>query len=102
MRESEVKRIVKLLNEALKLDSDCIENLCLNRVLCNKDIADHPTIQVIENQKTKKFNVGLIGLLNGFVGPKYVIQMAFDEGNTANISYFTYCKVKDVVWKTQK
>jgi len=63
-----IYEVVELLNSALKLDREALENLCFNRAKCNKKLADHPTIQVHcydENGITGKYSVGLIGILNG-------------------------------------
>jgi hypothetical protein len=62
-------RAVELLNEALKLDHDTIEALVEYRVGCNKDLAEHPTIQVgLDATKKSGFIVGMLGILNGLFG----------------------------------
>ena len=59
------KRIVKTLNEALKLDKQAVVDLIEIRVSCNEALSEHPTIQVTHENK-----VGLLGILNGIVGIK--------------------------------
>ena len=59
------KRIIKTLNEALKLDKSAVVELLETRVPCNEDLANHPTIQVTHENK-----VGLLDILNGIVGVK--------------------------------
>lgn len=68
-----VQNIVDFLNELLEIDNDMIQNICLNRIECNEKLANHLTVQVDLNKETKKYSVGLIGILNGLVG-------SFDEG----------------------
>jgi len=66
--------VVKLLNEAVKLDPAAMRALVEARVPCNEALADHPTIQVSAyNEQTGKptpgnFKVGILGLLNGLFG----------------------------------
>ena len=55
-----------ILNEALKLDYDCILKLITYHEQCNDDIAAHPTIQV--RQDVGITEVGFMGLLNGIFG----------------------------------
>jgi len=55
--------VCELLNEFLKLDSECANKLFSYREKCNEKIIGHPTIQVGQNDK-----VGFIGLLNGMFG----------------------------------
>lgn len=57
-----------LLNELLKLDYDCVHALVANRVPCNKQLADHPTVQAQDYSDDPKFRVGLLGFLNGLFG----------------------------------
>jgi hypothetical protein len=63
-----VRDACRILNELLKLDYNCAHDLISHRVKCNKQVADHPTIQV-QHFKIDKFpKVGLIGLINGMFG----------------------------------
>lgn len=89
--------VVDLLNKMLDLDHKCVSELIGNRVPCNKNIANHPTIQVtgykIEDGKTivlgeNECSVGMLGVLNGFFGIEDgSIQMVVDE-ETKKILYF--------------
>lgn len=58
-------KAVEVLNEALKADSEAMSRLISSRVSCNTKLADHPTIQVIEEKGQTL--VGLIGIVNGIV-----------------------------------
>lgn len=64
--EDLARRICNFMNELLELDSEAVLDLCNHRVPCNQDMADHETVQVVS--KTNKYNVGLIGILNGICG----------------------------------
>lgn len=57
-------RIIKLMNEALKLDPVAVTSLIFNRVPCNGALANHPTIQV----DPVRMQVGFLGFLNGLCG----------------------------------
>lgn len=63
---------VDKLNEFTKLDPSAMESLVIARVVCNQDIADHPTLQV--SVVKESFVLGLLGVLNGLfsVEGKYV------------------------------
>ena len=56
-----------LLNEALTLDPTAVATLVGMRVPCNKELADHSTVQVRQDGENT-FSVGLLGLLNGIIG----------------------------------
>lgn len=74
--------VCDLLNELLKLDYDCIENLIDNGVLCNNKIANHPTVQVKDIEVYDKQTIstlGIIGVINGLFG--------VDDNNTGAICY---------------
>ncbi len=58
--------IVDYLNELLELDRPAIAALVANRVPCNERLSEHPTCQV--GRQHGGWNVGLLGLLNGFCG----------------------------------
>ena len=58
--------VVEFLNNLLKIDPVSIGNIFGFRVPCNKDLADHPTVQV---GCEKDFcQVGIVGILNGLFG----------------------------------
>jgi len=62
-----IEETVAFLNELLKTDPDAINNFFSIRVACNKQMADHSTVQVavISNDY---FIFGIIGILNGLFG----------------------------------
>lgn len=60
--------VCDLLNEALNMDPNCINDLVSHRVQCNDKIANHPTIQVRQYIDDKYPKLGLIGLINGMFG----------------------------------
>ena len=74
--EVTVSQVVELLNQALKIDSIAITNLVRTRVVCNRGLANHQTIQVglapgcdpEDNPKDHEYEVGLLGLINGLFG----------------------------------
>lgn len=57
---------VGFLNELIRLDQGAIEKLVDSRVICNKAMADHPTVQVMQIED--KPVVGILGILNGLFG----------------------------------
>jgi len=61
-----VDKAVSLLNTALALDPQAMTDLVNMRVKCNKDLADHPTIQAGQYQSV--YRVGFLGLMNGALG----------------------------------
>jgi len=56
--------IIRLLNEANAADPKAIAELCSHRVLCNEDLAKHPTVQVTMT-KDNEVVVGMLGVING-------------------------------------
>ena len=68
---------VDFMNEMLAHDRSAITDLCLYRVPCGKALTTHPTVQVMivrdDVSQSMDYSVGLLGILNGFLG-------AFDEG----------------------
>lgn len=61
-----VIKAVELLNAALALDPQAMTDLVNMRVKCNKDLANHPTIQA--GQYQNEYRVGFLGLMNGALG----------------------------------
>jgi len=60
------KEVVDFLNELLKVDRLAINAIFNSRVYCNKEMAEHPTIQVGRNEEVTQ--VGIVGILNGLFG----------------------------------
>lgn len=68
-----LSRVCELLNEALALDALAVDNIITNHVVCNKALADHPTIQV---RKTfgERYTTSILGILNGLSdGTQYLV-----------------------------
>lgn len=57
---------IDFLNELLKIDRETVQKLIKNRIICNKDLAYHSTVQVQRNGNN--YVVGLLGILNGLFG----------------------------------
>lgn len=57
---------IQFLNKLLELDRDAVEALINARVPTNKEMADHPTVQV--NLSSGTYLVGMLGILNGLFG----------------------------------
>ena len=68
------EQIVAFMNELLTLDPVAVSRLVSARVACNKELADHPTVQVgaldltFEGATDRVHDVGLLGILNGLCG----------------------------------
>ena len=78
--------IINLLNRIHQKDPEVLPALIDVRVRCNKELADDPTIQV--DARSGKFNVGLLGILNGIVGDEGegVIFAVYD--NEGKLTHF--------------
>jgi hypothetical protein len=73
------------LNELIQCDAKAIHNLCETRVACNAELANHPTVQVVTGIHNNPVVVGLIGVLNGFIGAQsdgwgYIAAVYDEEG----------------------
>lgn len=62
------EEMVKVLNDAFKKDPKAIEMLFGVRVPCNKQLSEHPTIQVGKFEDSNFWLVGMIGIINGYCG----------------------------------
>ena len=60
------QEVVDFLNELLKVDRLAINAIFNIRVHCNKEMAEHPTVQVGRNEEVCQ--VGIVGILNGLFG----------------------------------
>lgn len=58
--------LIAFMNQLLELDRPAIAALVANRVPCNEDLGLHPTVQV--GYQHGSFHVGLLGILNGYLG----------------------------------
>lgn len=86
--------IVDYLNALVEIDRDAVRALVYSRVPCNQEFADHPTVQVRAyglEDKPHDFEVGILGLLNGFVGIDAdgcgLIQMVIDDEDEEHIEF---------------
>lgn len=70
-----ISTALSVLSEAFKADPAAMHALVCNRVPCNPELADHPTIQVEETPvydptfDTTHCSVGLLGIINGILEP---------------------------------
>jgi len=62
------EQLVEYLNNLLKLDPLAINKLIEYRTPCGKAFIEHPTVQVHFDGAIGNSSVGLLGILNGFVG----------------------------------
>lgn len=69
--EITIDQFIDKLNEILNVDAEAMSNLVKNRVECNETLAHYPDVQCGMNNK--KFEIGMLGLFNGFFG-------SFDDG----------------------
>lgn len=58
--------VLVLLNDLLAKDPSAVVSLVEKRTVCNDQIAEHPTVQVLT--KDGVHYVGLLGILNGLFG----------------------------------
>lgn len=56
---------IKILNEIHRIDPNVMPQLISYRIVCNDNLAKHPTVQVNTSKE-----VGLLGILNGMFGVK--------------------------------
>lgn len=87
-KEALALEFIEYLNQLLTFDTDAITNLCENRIFCNKDLADHRTVQVQGLDGAAPAGaaalVGMLGILNGFIGTRadgYGYVTAYYEDN---------------------
>jgi hypothetical protein len=72
--------LIDFLNALVAIDRYAIAELLCTRVVCNKTMADHPSVQVAAGREDMQFGegfaflapgqfrVGMLGILNGFCG----------------------------------
>jgi len=65
-REAMADQFILVLNELLDANREAIEALVEFRVPCDEMLAQHPTVQV--NQDENGYGIGFLGVLNGLVG----------------------------------
>jgi hypothetical protein len=77
-----MSQVCNLLNESLKIDPLAVDNIITNKVICNKAMADHPTIQV---SKTigERYTVSILGILNGLSDGSHYLIAHYDDNSGA-------------------
>lgn len=85
-----LESVIQTLNEALKADPEATNALMTHAVPCNQALADHPTIQVIDDSTPGGHpEVRALGLINGIVEPLCGKRlMAVYEGDSDRIAFF--------------
>lgn len=79
--EISAQYIVDFLNELLRIDKFAITDLVSERISVNKELANHPTVQVQELVKGVQ-EIGLLGIINGMFGMEgdlCAIEAVMDE-----------------------
>lgn len=89
--------VIDFLNSLLKIDSKALNTLIFNRVSCNKELGEHPTVQTLCDDNFN-YSVGLLGLLNGMCGTNedgwgFIVAKVNDSSN--EIESFIHLKDKD-------
>ena len=73
-------QIATLMNEMLALDSFATQKLVNTRVRCNRELAQHPTIQVGQHSGCGiTYDLGLLGVLNGIAGLDRRVVAVMDD-----------------------
>ena len=62
-----IEETVNFLNELLEYDAYAISALFSTRIMCNRYLADHESVQV-RQLGDNVFQVGMIGIINGLFG----------------------------------
>ena len=88
-----------LVEVRVSLDKDTAHYLVETRVCCSKEFADHPTVQVSTPANSKIPSVGLLGILNGFVGVDdqqwgYIAAIYGDDGRLTGFDLRNKFKIK--------
>jgi hypothetical protein len=82
-----IDEAIAYLNELIRLDKPAIAALIANRVPCNQELADHPTVQVVA--QNEGFHVGMLGIINGMFGADHEgwgpIAFKFENGNLVGV-----------------
>jgi hypothetical protein len=78
------ENICDFINELIDLDKEAIHGLVETRYCCNEKLTNHPTVQVSQRADSDICSVGILGILNGFVGIKsdgwgYIVAHYDDE-----------------------
>lgn len=74
----DIDQTIEYLNSLLSADSAAIQALVVNRIPCNRKLAEHPTC-VCTAQGQMHF-VGLLGVINGMFGNNAPIEFEVEKG----------------------
>lgn len=88
--EGRTKWVVEALNVALENDPVAIQRLFKNRVVCNTDLADHRSVQVLE-LPCGRYTIGVIGFINMVLvelGYPKVCSLHNEEGELTGFDLF--------------
>ncbi len=97
-----IQTLVDVLNEALAMDRAAMDHLLSTRVPCNSMLAEHATVQVWH--EAGQSAVGVLGLLNGFVGrlaPNRVVVAVYEGGTLMRFEVGTVVEgeVTTMAWR---
>jgi hypothetical protein len=71
LSDQPIDKVISCLNEAFAADPLAMRLLLINRVQCNRSLADHPTIVCDDCAPfglPDQFTLGSLGLVNGVLG----------------------------------
>ena len=99
---------IAVLNRAVEADREAMSQLFATRIVCNDDLADDPTIQVLSHKELVPQGplglmrdytlVGLLGIINGIFGIRKdgwgYITMVTDDEDGEIIDHFERTKRK--------
>jgi hypothetical protein len=89
-----IDNVIDYLNEILATDRPAIAALMANRVPCNEQLAEHPTVQV--QPQHGGYHVGLLGIINGMFGvddlSHGLITIVFEDGNLLKFARTDDCR----------
>jgi hypothetical protein len=76
------ERIASRLNDLLEKDPKAVQSLLENRVPTNRAVAESESFVVTADGTDEGYEnprIGLLGVLNGLVGPSHVIEAVLEE-----------------------
>jgi hypothetical protein len=95
-----IKEMVDFLNELLEYDSYAISALFSTRIMCNRHLAGHESVQVGQLGKDA-FQVGMVGVLNGLFGSDEYgwghFGVNYDDGKIIEFVLLTNADVKSFI-----
>lgn len=84
----ELQATCNLLNEMLALDYIFTDGLLTLHLPCNKELAEHSTIQVRKWPDIERYTAGILGVLNGLSSdPNIVITAEYLENGKLSRFY---------------